>query len=470
MLYPRDRFLRRLPIPVLTLLTLAFVTGCTVRLFAPSLVDNPHQGGLFWKSPLFGQKPRPAHRQGEDIDLSDPEAPFVSWPLARVCDETTWVDGLVFLCDNNSGGPGNIRNYIQTCLRYAIEAGATGLVIPTIRKRSDNNIADLFTDALPFNYMFDEDHFRHAFTTACPQITLYAAESNIPSLTPATEVDRIRPQQFGYRGDGNGIDQDRHTDRFGVRFRRWLQDGIMPGSDNRQIMPATSNPRAPPSSTNPRLIRFEWGAIWLWPVYRDGPEFASTFGSVLKFNEQLLDLGKKALSQMRTLSHQLGGSGTFLGAHLRTEADALDFWPRYRQQADAYLQRAGPRGFRTAYLATGNETEATRFAQEALSSVNMKVHTKEQLLFGKDLEDLLALSWDQKAIVDALILLGSDYFVGVMPSSFSVYVAMKRHLRIDGLYMRPYRVGTEGDGLSYLVGSYQKYWDEWLFMFDGMWP
>ncbi|KAH7031674.1 uncharacterized protein B0I36DRAFT_324407 [Microdochium trichocladiopsis] len=317
--------------------------------------------------------------------------------------------------------------------------------------------------------MFDENHFRQAFSTSCPRISLYATESDIPGVTSETEVELIKPQNFGYRGDGNPIDQDRHTDRFGTRFRQWLKDGVMPVNGMQQTEPKTSN-RAFPTAASPRLIRFEWGVIWNWPVYRDGPEFTATFGSILRYNKELLRLGKKALSQMRQLSQQEGGSGAFLGAHLRTEADALEFWPKYRQQADAYLQRAGAMGFRAAYLATGNETEAARFSKEAKDAVDMRVWTKEELLYGKDLDDLMALTLDQRAIVDVLILLGSNYFVGVMPSSFSVYVTIKRHLRIDGLHMRPYKVGTEGDGLSYLVGSYQRYWDEWVFMFDGMWP
>ncbi|KXJ88313.1 hypothetical protein Micbo1qcDRAFT_214969 [Microdochium bolleyi] len=427
-MHRHDRLLRRLPVPVLALLTISFLTACTHN----------------------------------DVDLSDPEAPFVSWPLARVCEETAWVEGLVFLCDNNSGGVGNIRNYIQTCLRYALEAGATGLVIPRIRKRSDKNLADLFTEYLPLDYMFDEAHFRHAFGTSCPQISLYASEKDIPNVTPETEVELIKPKSFGARKGGHPIDQDRHTDRFGDRFRKWLQDGIMPAK--------ASNGRDAPSIEKPRLIRFEWGVIWEWPVYRDGPEFAATFGSILKFNDALLRLGRAALGQMRVISKENGGAGTFLGAHLRTESDALGFWPKYYQQASAYLQRANQKGFRAAYLATGNTTEATRFSKDAMDLLGMKVFTKEDLLSGQDRDDLLALSWDQRAIVDFLILLGSDYFVGVMPSSFSVYVAMKRHLRKDGLYMRPYKVGTEGDGLSYLTGKYDHYWDEWLFMFDGMWP
>ncbi|KAI1496652.1 hypothetical protein F5X99DRAFT_399720 [Biscogniauxia marginata] len=397
----------------------------------------------------------PAH-PGNDVDLSDPEAPFVGWPLQRVCNEAHWVDGLVYLCDNNSGGIGNIRNYIQTCLRYALEAGATGLVVPRIRKRNKDDLADLFTDYLPFSYMFDEKHFKDAFRTSCPQITLYDDVKDVPGVGEKPKIELITPKDFGNREGCDVKDQNRHTDRFGDSFRKWLHNG---------------KDGLAPSKTHPRLIRFNWGVLWDWQVYRDGPEFAATFGSILKFNDQLLRLGKTALKNMHAFARANGAKqGRFLGIHLRTESDALGFWPTYKTQSEGYLDVARTRGYETAYLATGNATEAKKFASGAAEKAQMKVVTKTDLLKGKDLEELTSLSWDQQGLVDFVVLLGSEYFVGTMPSSFSVYMAMKRHLKTGGLYTRPYKVGTEGDGLSYLVGNYDKYWAGWLFMWDGMWP
>ncbi|CAJ2514302.1 Uu.00g024210.m01.CDS01 [Anthostomella pinea] len=399
--------------------------------------------------------PSPAQR-GNEIDLSDPEAPFIGWPLQRLCSETTWVDGLVYICDNNSGGIGNIRNYIQLCLRYGLEAGATGLVIPKIRKRNENDLSDLFTEFLPFSYMFDEKRFRDAFNVNCPQITLYDEVADIPGAGEKPNIEEINPKDYGNREDCHWQDQNRHTDRFGDTFRKWLHDG---------------KNGAAPSATQPRLIRFKWGILFDWQVYRDGPEFFATFGSILKFNDQLIRLGKATRKSMQAFARSAGAkNGRFLGVHLRTESDALGFWPAYDMQSEAYLKQARKRGFEAAYLATGNASEAQKFSDGAIEMAQMKVVTKADLLKGKDLEELESLTWDQQGLVDCVVLLGSDFFVGTMPSSFSVYTAMKRHLRTGGLYTRPYKVGTEGDGLSYLVGNYEKYWAGWLFMWDGMWP
>ncbi|KAK9776749.1 hypothetical protein SCAR479_06487 [Seiridium cardinale] len=438
-------------------------TLCIVGLFLVWCLRVPSTS-FEWTSSNAGAQQAPALHSppyGDmDIDLSDPEAPFIGWPLQRVCDETTWVEGLVYICDNNSGGVGNIRNYIQTCLRYAIEAGASGLVVPKIRKRSEKDLADLFTSYLPLSYMFDEQHFKKAFRTYCPQITLYDDVTDIPNL-PLTKdnkprIEEIAPKDYGNRKGCDWKDQNRHTDRFGDTFRFWV------GNETNGI---------PPSRAHPRLIRFRWGVLWDWQIWRDGPEFATTFGNVLKFNKDLLYLGKTALKNMQAFAQNHGAQGgEFLGVHLRTENDAMNFWPVYDTQAQGFLRKAQEGNFRSGYLATGNLTEAKKFEKQALEVANMRVLTKRDLLTGKELDALNALTWDQQGLVDFIVLLGSTYFVGAMPSSFSVYMTIKRHLKTGGLYTRPYKAGTEGDGLSYLVGRYDQYWEDWLFMFDGMWP
>ncbi|KAI1194231.1 hypothetical protein F5X97DRAFT_336199 [Nemania serpens] len=432
-------------------------------------------------------------------DLSSARAPFVSWPLRRVCAEQvgsgSLVPGLVFLCDDNSGGPGNIRNYILTCLRYAIDAGATGLQIPRIRARSASDKADLFKEHEPFGYMFSEAHFRAAMRDACPHISLFAAAADddddhagglgaIPGvaakaarerLPPERMVRRITPKTFGgSRAGCDNRDPNRHTDRFGSAFREWMRET------------AEGLGQAPVSWDNPALVRLSWGVLWDWLVVRDGPEFAATFGGLLRIREDILELADGVVRSMRQLaasgaesgdgvvgsgSGRGGADGLFLGVHLRTEEDALSQWPTYENQSKGYLHKAEKQGFLggVAYLASGSEKETRRFAEDARARLNLSVRSKYDLVHGKNLDKLKSLSWDQQALVDFAVLLESDYFVGVSPSSFSINVALKRHLRKEGLYTRPWKVGAS-DKISWLVGRYFSYWDDWLFMFDGMWP
>ncbi|KAI0148042.1 hypothetical protein F4776DRAFT_294815 [Hypoxylon sp. NC0597] len=427
---------------------------------------------------LQQQQQRPNRDQDTEVDLSSARAPFIAWPLRRVCAESTYVPGLTFLCDNNSGGPGNIRNYILTCLRYAVDAGATALVLPRIRTRSPSDPANLFRDYQLFGYMFDEAHFLKAMADACPRIAVYASIEDVPGAWKKAQredrtidmiVERVTPKHFG--GSRAGCDQrdpNRYTDQFGAAFREWIRSS------------ATERGWAPPNDVdNPRLIRFSWGVLWDWPVYRDGPEFAATFGGLLKIREDILEIADAIVAGMRTLAASTRGTETaagqsFLGMHLRTEADALSQWPSYENQTKNYLREAASQGYqgRAAYLASGNETETRKFGREAMAALQLDVKSKYDLLEGRDdeLEKLRALSWDQQALVDFAVLLNCDYFVGVSPSSFSINVALKRHLKEEGLYTRPWKVGGRGDGRSWLVGRYDRYWEDWLFMFDGMWP
>lgn len=415
--------------------------------------------------------------KGDDSDLSTADAPFISWPLARVCAETnTWTPGLVFVCDNNSGGIGNIRNFILTCLRYAIEAGATGITMPTIQTRSEDKLSELFVGKkLPFAYFFDEEHFRRSLKAACPRISIYDAMDDIPGFErqeaqqqeqkgPARQPwDMITPNNFGQRGGCDQRDLNRHVDLFGLRFHDWLSER----QEKLSLPPVTAS--------SPKLIRFNWGVQWTYPVYRDGPEFAATFGGLLRFRADILELGRQTTAAMEKRAR--GADGTFIGMHLRTENDALKGWPSFEEQSQAYLAKAtglSPGSPKYAYLATGNATEAGKLSSLALAQ-ELTVVTKQDLLAGPDNEGLKRsldeLSWDQQALVDFVVLLHADYFIGVSPSSFSMNVALKRHLKTEGLYTRPWRIGVEGgDGRSWLVGNYDGYWEDWLFMYESLWP
>jgi len=418
-------------------------------------------GWLFSGDLFFGENTVITSRPAPDrsVDLSAPDAPFIAWPLARVCSETSWFPGLVFVCDNNSGGIGNIRNYILTCIRYGIDAGATGFILPQIESRSEKNLSNLFRGSKPFDYFFDEAHFRRAMKASCPQIAIYDSKPDIPHLN-YTHAEKITPNSFGIRGGCDEKDLNRHTDTFNPRLRTHMISHV----DTLQQRPI--------SPQNPRLVRFDWGVQWDWPVYKDGPEFTNTFGGLLRFRKDILILGKTVTGAMLRFAAKHGQRGRFLGVHLRTEHDALAEWPAFDRQTEVYLHEAIRGGFGAAYLATGNSTEAAKFTAKAATPHRLHVATKHQLLEDRpeQLKQLKALTWDQQGLVDFVVLLYSDFFVGVSPSSFSINVAGKRHLRDEGMYTRPWKIGGDGDGRSYLVGYYEEYWASWLFMYDSLWP
>lgn len=178
--------------------------------------------------------PGPGHPLPSGVDLLDPDAPFVAWPLKRACDEVgAWAEGVTFLCDNNFGGVGNVRNFILTCVRYAVEAGATGLVMPAITKRRDDDIKVIYdrSDLRPFGYLFDEANFRRAMAETCPRMKIYDDLSDVPNIryqdgeetgTLVPVVDKIDPRQMGREwGEPEQCDfaeLDHQSDRFGGEF------------------------------------------------------------------------------------------------------------------------------------------------------------------------------------------------------------------------------------------------------------
>ncbi|KAL1880147.1 hypothetical protein Daus18300_001510 [Diaporthe australafricana] len=488
---------------LLVICAISLVTIWTYRLPRLCIFDQcPHPPTVI--IPCSGPHDHHGQKSGGNIDgdtildLSAADTPFIAWPLARVCSENKrWTTGLVFICDNNSGGIGNIRNFILTCLRYAIEAGATGLTLPTIQTRSEAKLADLFIgDKLPFSHFFDEAHFRSGLAGACPQITVYGGGvADVPGLdAEELSAGRVRPVQitpnhFGLRGGCDSRDLNRHTALFGERFQAFLREKDEWHQQN----------LGPVSASKPRLVRMNWGVQWNWPVLQDGPEFSASFGGLLRFREDILGLGNKIADVMEQLASQSFAVNPrdFIGIHLRTESDALGTWPSFENQTAAYLARAARLDLppRQVYLATGNATEAARFA--ALAAVQLgafHIVTKHELLrlpndksggsssssSGSNrkqgekellLRQLDALSWDQQALVDFVVLLRCGLFLGVSPSSFSMNIALKRHLRADGLRTRPWKVGDDkGDGRSWLVGRFDSYWEDWLFMYDSLWP
>ncbi|CAK7225861.1 hypothetical protein SCUCBS95973_006005 [Sporothrix curviconia] len=411
-------------------------------------------------------------------DLSQPDAPFISWPLARLCRETRWTPGIVFACNNNSGGIGNIRNFVLTCVRYAIAAGATGLVLPQIETRSEHDLAHLFGGRKPFAHFFDTAHFRASLQEACPFLRVYDSIEAIPHLIEP-RAEPLHPKALGLRGGCDERDLNRHTDRFRDEF-----DAMVTQSAAEFALPAVAE-------LHPRLLQPIWGVQWEWPVAKDGPALTNTFGGLLRFQRDILELGQEmAAAMMRKTTAESESKQErkpkhepkpklFAGVHLRTESDALPFWPPFATQTREFLRSLTLKKLLAVYLATGNATEASRFRERA-EEQGVRVWTKDDLVRDQPVlqQRLRALTWDQQALVDFVVLLRCDYFLGVSPSSFSMTIAAKRHLHLatvdsssdNGIYSRPWPVNGQGDAQSRLVGNYSSYWDDWLFMYDALWP
>lgn len=381
---------------------------------------------------------------------------YVGWPLKRVCDEAEWQPGLTFVCDNNSGGIGNIRNFILTCIRYGIDAGATELIMPRIQRRAEHDLANIFTGGFfPFEYFFDKQHFLSSMATYCPQMKVRNETTDLPHADKLLALTEFYPKDLNIDSDGcDGRGVNRHLDMFRPKFNGWLKSKRVP------------TPEAPVS------VRFKWATFFEWPIHRDGPEFANTFGDLLRIRQDIKELAAITLSEMEKFTGVTPQppklAAPYLGVHLRTESDALGFWPSFDEQSDGYLATGKNRKLQHAYLACGDATQADRFRAKAGEKSKMLVATKLDLLKGADLTRLTDLSWDQQALVDFLVLTKSAHFTGCSFSSFAMNIAFKRHIMTRGINTLQWK--SPGDAYSSLIGRFESWYGDWMFMYECMWP
>lgn len=233
-----------------------------------------------------------------------------------------------------------------------------------------------------------------------------------------------------------------------------------------------------PTIEAPVVMTLKWASMFQWPIWMDGTQVANTFGRLLKLSPEVMKLASAVLLEMGKIDPEaimpaerdsplLG----YMGVHLRLEGDTLDWWPKEQAQIDSYLARAEMLKLRpkTIYLASGSANGADHFSGNASLRLHARTVRKEMLLQGEDLERLKSLQWDQQGLVDYLVLLRSKYFTGMMQSSFSQNLAVRRHLLQDGvntLIWRGYH-----DKWSYLYGNRRDYRGDWLFFaLETMWP
>jgi len=238
-----------------------------------------------------------------------------------------------------------------------------------------------------------------------------------------------------------------------------------------------------------------------------------SFTGILRPREDVRDIAKMIIEKMNRegeTGKEVNGEG-FIGIHLRTESDAISTWPNFTTQSTTYLSLipslpiTSP--IKVLYIASGNTTQTDLFTTLAHSLYpSLIIHTKHSLLSSitttnlshndrqskdnranptkqNDVELSLAdLTFDQLALLDYMIVLRSTYFLGVSPSSFSISVAVRRHVLLFS--SSSHRKDNDGndihhdtppfqkpsDGKSTLIGSFQDYWDDWLWIYDTMWP
>lgn len=112
-------------------------------------------------------------------------------------------------------------------------------------------------------------------------------------------------------------------------------------------------------------------------------------------------------------------------------------------------------GCSVIYAASGDASQLSMFSEDA-KAYKLNVTTKQDLLQGDDRQQLEAMTFDQQALVDWLVLLKSSEFSGVGHSSFAWNIALWRHQFAE---RRDHLNGPQlmSDELSQIYGTVRQY-------------
>jgi len=285
--------------------------------------------------------------------------------------------------------------------------------------------------------MFDQNHFITMLNSACPQIQIIPHRDDLADIPSVAKSAELTPKNLGTEFKVFRVMN--FAPKWRGLFEEWLPKFGAPEGFSVE-KPLLVSIRAP---------------IFEFPTNYDTPEFIATFGRILRFHEDVRRLAAivlYAMDKKYNLNIDPAATGIpapekFYGAHLRTAADATKagFAP-YEDQAAAYLSDATKHKLSVIYLASGSVPDIERFTNTAAGD-RISVTTKRTLLssspeYANALEEMDALSWDQQAEIDYLILLRSSAFGGTWASSFAWNIAFRRHVVVNDGQWIPSKAAT----------------------------
>jgi len=89
------------------------------------------------------------------------------------------------------------------------------------------------------------------------------------------------PKDLNNPDGGDTRGRNRHLDMYRTKFDGWL-----------------SGTHRAPRIEKSVAVRFKWATFFEWPAYRDGADFAATFGDILRIRKDIADLAAMALTEM----------------------------------------------------------------------------------------------------------------------------------------------------------------------------
>ncbi|KAI4715996.1 APG6-domain-containing protein [Aureobasidium sp. EXF-10727] len=443
------------------------LTCCKFLLAHASHVDDLKQDGQATRTQ------NPAH-SWRVVDDNSALASGLALSSAQPSFHIKWRPEVVMDLDDANGGIGNVRGNIFDFLSLAILTGSS-IMLPSFQSRSAEDLSALWNGKIPFDTFFDTDHFVATFAAACPKMDVYMPSKDhalVPPLQNRYQMPSMRQDILLEAGTPGDVPS---TPAEAVKnFNNWLS--AQPDYDSKKttlVSVGRTLWEGLDTRSLPAAVRRDFGgSLRLIPKVRRLAAIV-TYNLALKYHLHNID---------PRLPYY---PSAFLGAHLRTESDAKAAgWlndetaaahANYTGQTDAYLSQAAQQNLPIIYVASGNETEISRFADKAWHLHSFNVTSKASLLSGSDLEALQNLSWDQQGLVDYEVLRRSSSLAGFARSSFAFNIAITRNEFVDvnreALRLRPQDLRREDvafdDGFSKIWGRFP--WQE-VRMLRGAWP
>lgn len=377
--------------------------------------------------------------------------------LRALCARTRWNPDLAVHCHSRCGpnqtsfcgGINNARDRLQTCLRLAVDAGATTIVIPSLAARSEKRLATINPAAvagaedeileLCADAWFAVDRLQETLSENCPQIRVKMVCGSM-NVTAARLVGAPRALEVPWRSSG----EIKYDTRAGHTFREAVEKLL-------------SRDAAPNSASTSAMTLVEVGDTYTAWDYKRSDEQTTIFKDLFQavdFSPELRALGRRIITQHRQLREE-----PYIGVHLRGENDWPAAWGSLEAQTRLYIgdietlrlrdEARGSAPVRNIYVSCGNRTSIQYF-RSSIEPLGYAVFDKWSLLEGAaaagdwpgGLEAVETLSFDEKAIVEYEPLVSSRYFLGISYSSMSFVIATARTLREPGDFMDVWVVGA----------------------------
>ncbi|KAI0132984.1 hypothetical protein BJ170DRAFT_563887, partial [Xylariales sp. AK1849] len=330
--------------------------------------------------------------------------------LSVLCDKTAWTEGLWLQCHSGCGenktsfcgGLTNARNRIQTCIRLAIDAGAS-VIIPSVTTRAEDDLLNTNQRSVCPNEWWNTNRLQSVMNRECPQLKMQFCEVDVP------DSRILEPEYRNYLAEGH---------------RNSTFEALM-----RETMNSSG---IEPSSVSPKnQVVLKYGDTYIAWDYAKSDEMSSIrkdLFNALTYNATLLGFGQDILN-----SPQLEESA-FIGVHLRGEGDwpsgfgsAYDQMSRYVEAIENITKTMPDAAAATVYVSCGDQNAIQTF-REILEPLNYTVHDKWTLLADQPakLARIETLGFDQKGIVEYEVLTHSRFWMGISMSSMSALIAYAR--------------------------------------------